>query len=183
MPESSDARLAYLREEAMALFYANQDARRAAATTLYGAYGWLGLAAALAVALHRSEPLVTVAVVCPLLLSYTCQLYSEVSVLGAARRRLERELQAALGFDAPTYELAVAPIRQRPPLVGGVRLLQSVAALLVGGGVVAGVVAALQRPPALAAGTVVLCMVTLFSAGVSYRDMLRSGVVAAQALD
>ncbi len=103
--------------------------------------------------------------------------------MGAAREALERRLTATLGTHALIYEMAVAPIRKRTPLVASVRVLQALTAVIVIGLVAAGgVIAFDDQPLGVKVGFSLLTATTLVSAALSYRDMLRSGAVASDAL-
>lgn len=164
-----EANTAILVSEARSLLAANQAARRLALVVT------LAVLAATAVALATGARRVmsVEAPFCLLGVSFAFQIYAEVSVLGTARASLERSLTDH-GGTGVFYERDIVPVRQRSPLVVSVRVLQAVTALFVTGAVVAGVVVAFEDSAALAAGTVVATALSLITAVLSYRDMLRS---------
>lgn len=116
-------------------------------------------------------------------MSLSFQQFADVTVLGAARERLERRLSEELGEAALIYETQVAPLRQQPPLVGSVRALQGLVGGVLAATAAVGAVAAFDDQPApVSVGYVTAIAVTAASAAASYRDMLRSGSVAAERL-
>jgi hypothetical protein len=118
-----------------------------------------------------------------LLLSYMFQQYGDLTVVGAARRRLEDLVNAEIGGKGLVYETAVAEIRQVKPLVLSVRVLQGLMGATVGGATIFACWVLFQGEAALVviAFTVVTSL-TMLSAGLSYRDMLRSYDAAQKAL-
>lgn len=182
MMTDRDDLLAARRSEAVALLEANQTGRaRASAVLLLGAALVFGDVLA-AVALRRSTVVIPAGPALLLVLSIAFQQFADVSVLGATRKHLEQLVNRELGEPALVYELCVADIRKRAPLVISVRVLQIVYALGALGAVVAALVFAFGQSAWLGA---VLCLATAttgVSAGLSYRDMLRAGQVAEQRL-
>jgi hypothetical protein len=163
------------RAEALALFTVNQAGRAAAERVAALALTLVGVAVGIALNADTDVVLIPLSPLCLLLVSYMFQQYGEVTVTGAARSVLEDRLAALLSARALIYEHAVAPVRQRPPLVGSVRVLQTLTSLVIVGVVAwAAVVAAGQRWY-VTAGFAVATALTLGSALLSYRDMLRSG--------
>lgn len=179
---SPEQKPATLRVEASALFEANQTARHQAFWLLIGSFLWIAVAVTLALGTKRTVFLVPLAPLSPLVLSLVFQTYSEVTVLGAARRALEGVLRAQ-GDNGLIYETAVAGIRQRAPLVVSVRLLQALGAVIHFCSVAAGLVAVTNQSVPLIVGTAVLTSSGGISAALSYRDMLRSGPVATRVLN
>jgi hypothetical protein len=118
-----------------------------------------------------------------LLLSYMFQQYSDLTVIGAARRRLEDLVNAEVGGKGLVYETAVAEIRQVRPLVRSVRVLQGLMGATVGGATIFACWVLFQGAAALVVvAFIVVTSLTMLSAGLSYRDMLRSYEAAQEAL-
>lgn len=170
--------------EALALLNANQRARLAAWQLSAASFALMAATVVVAVATRNDDVLM---VLPPLLLalhSLLFQLFGDVTVLGAARAALEARVNQRLASSALIYESAVAPIRKRPPLVRSVRVLQAVSGLAVAGAVVAGLIVAFDdQPAAVSAGVSALTLLTAISAGLSYRDMLRSWPAAGAHLE
>lgn len=172
------------RAEALALLQANQFGRARAARTLLCALLSAGVAAIVAIAADEWAVAIPVPSLMFVLLSAAFQQFADVTVLGAARARLERAVNAQLGGAGLVYESHVARIRKRPPLVGGVRLLQALGVVLGTIVVVVGTAAAFDGRPAWL--SLLYCVVTIaaaVSALVSFRGMLASGPASAAALD
>jgi hypothetical protein len=118
-----------------------------------------------------------------LLFSYMFQQYADVSVLGAARQALEEQLTDTLGGPTLIYETAVAGIRQRPPLVRSVRVLQALVTMLLVATIVVGTVIAFQnRHWYVTAGYVVFTTAGAVAAAMAFVDMLRSFQIAREEL-
>jgi TIR domain len=172
------------RAEALALFQANQAGRTAATQIAALVLTVMGVALATGVSAHTDAVAIAVPPVVLVLVAYMFQQYSDVAVTGAARATLERQIAGELGSHALIYEYAVANVRKSRGLVGSLRILQLLTGLflvvLVGAGVY---VAALGQPLwaeiAFGLGT----SVGLIACALSYRDMLRSGSIAARAID
>jgi hypothetical protein len=179
MSSQEDQLIATRRQEAAALLDINQRTRRQATAVLV-----VGLLVALAASLvaitaHDDVVLVPVPAGLFLLSALAFELFAEVSVTGAARRTLEDWLNRELGADVLIYETHVSGIRQRSPLVRGVRLLQAVWAAGVAGALVAGTIAAYEQRPAWPSVVfTVFTAASLFACVASYRDMLRAGRTA-----
>ncbi|HWT93973.1 MAG TPA: hypothetical protein VN238_13300 [Solirubrobacteraceae bacterium] len=172
--ELNAARLA----EAQSLLEINQRRRAHAETTsLLTAITSLVLCTA-AICTDESRLILLVAPVALLLTSFAFQQYADVTVLGAARARLEGLVNDALRGRALIYECHVAGIRKRPPLVSSVALLQLVVRGSVVAGVAAGTWVALGQPGWVAAAYAAATLVTAASCAFSYRDMRRAWVVA-----
>jgi hypothetical protein len=118
-----------------------------------------------------------------LLLSYMFQQYADLTVVGAARRRLEDLVNADLQGKGIVYETAVAEIRQVRPLVLSVRVLQGLMGATIGGATVFACWVLFQGEPALVViAFAAVTSLAMLSAGLSYRDMLRSYETAQEAL-
>jgi hypothetical protein len=167
------------RAEAIALFQAGQAQRAAADRVIALFFTAVGIAVAAGVNAHNEVTAIVLAPLVVLFLSYAFQQYADVSVLGAAREALERDLSLDLAGRGLIYETEVAPIRKRRPLLVSMRVMQGASALLILAVVaVAAVVAFRDRPWYVEAGFVAGTVVALVSAVLSYRDMLRSGHIA-----
>lgn len=118
-----------------------------------------------------------------LLLSYMFQQYSDLTVLGGARRRLEDLVNDELGAKGLVYETAVAQIRQVKPLVRSVRYLQGLLGVVViGATVVASVVAFRDHDALIIVGYVTGTTLAAASATYSYLHMLRTPRIAGEQL-
>lgn len=167
----------------MALLEANQRARLAAQATMTTVFVMVTAVVTVSVSLRNEDIVIALPPATLMLLSFVFQQYADVTVLGAARAALESHIDLAVGRHALIYETVVAPVRKRPPLVRSVRLLQSLAGLLVAGIVGSGAAFAFDHQPALVEiGFTLITLGGLASAWLSYRDMLRSGRVASAAL-
>jgi hypothetical protein len=172
------------RAEAIALLTTNQQARVAAQRTTATIFAVAGAVIVAGIVARTDDVAIALPAVVLLLLSVLFQQYADVTVMGAARAALERRVAANLGDYGLIYETAVAPIRKRPPLVQSMRVLQTVTSVFVGTVVVVGTVIAFQdQPSAVQIGFTTLTLLSLASAALSYRDMLRSGPVASAELE
>jgi len=172
------------RQEAAALLRVNQSIRGAAVLTFIASVLVTAVAGIVAIVGHDSVVLLPAPSIVLLLCSLAFQQFAEVSVTGAARARLEVAINGELKATGLIYESHVAPIRQRRPLVTSVRALQCVWAAGVVVLLVAATIAAYEQheawvPVLYTAFTIAM----VFSCVSSYRDMLRSGLTAASALD
>jgi hypothetical protein len=171
------------RQEAAALRELNQRTRREATAVLTASLLVVLVAALVAIVAHDAAVLIPAPALLLLLSALAFQLFAEVSVTGAARRALEGTVNRELGVDALIYESHVAGIRQRPPLVRSVRLLQTVWAAGVCGALVAGTIAAYEQPASWPAVLfTIFSLMSVLACAASYRDMLRAGHTAAAAL-
>lgn len=171
------------RAEAVALFQANQAGRAAAERV--GSLLIALVAVVVAAGINSGEE--RVAIVLPpvilILLSYMFQQYADVSVLGAARKRVEAAIAREVGEHALFYEYAVADIRRGQPLSGSVVLLQWLSGVVLLAAVIACSVIALGHQAwYVVLGYTIVTATALVSAALSYRDMRRAGVVAAKEL-
>lgn len=169
--------------EARDLLEINQARRGRAEATIVLAIALTSVAVAVALGTHRKAVMIPVPTATLILLALSFQQYADVSVLGAARKKLEEVLNERAGGAGLVYESAVSPIRQRPPLVGSVRGLQSLVLVLTLGGLVGSTIIAFERSAAVWAPYVIATGLALAVACASYRDMMRSGPVAAAAVD
>lgn len=172
------------RGEAAALLQVNQGIRAAAVLTLTAAVLLAAAAAIAATATDQSAVLVPVPAIVLLLCSLAFQQFAEVSVTGTARVRLESAINSQLAATALIYETHVAQIRQRRPLVGSVRILQCVWAAGIVILLAAATIAAYEQPEAwVPVLYTAFTLAALLACALSYRDMLRSGAVAATAFE
>jgi hypothetical protein len=171
------------RAEAIALLAANQAARAAAQRLGIAIVVVAGSVIAAGVLAGDATVVVVLPTVVLLLSAVMFQQYPDVTVLGVARETIELRL-ADMGAGGLVYEAMVAGIRKRPPLVRSVRALQAVLGTTAAGIVIAGAVIAFGggHPWTMPAGFVVTTVPALVVAVAAYRDMLRSGEVARQAL-
>jgi hypothetical protein len=176
--------LATRRQEAAALLEINQRVRVSAVRTLLASVLVAAGAGIAAIDSHNRSVLVPLPSIVLLLSSLAFQQFAEVSVLGAARSQLESAVNDELEAAGLVYESHVSGIRQRPPLVKSVRILQCVWAAGILILLVAATIAAYDQHavwvPALYTA---FTLATALSCAASYRDMLRSGPTAASALD
>lgn len=163
------------RAEALAFFDVNQRGRTAAERVIALIFSVSSIVASVGVAAKTDRVVLPLPALLFLLLSYMFQQYGDLTVVGAARRRLEDLVNAEIGGKGLVYETAVAEIRQVKPLVLSVRVLQGLMGATVGGATIFACWVLSQGEAALVviAFTVVTSL-TMLSAGLSYRDMLRS---------
>jgi hypothetical protein len=184
MDDTPPELIATRRGEAAALLRVNEGFRAGAVLTLTVAMLLAAAAGMLAIAAGESAVLMPVPAIVLLLCSLAFQQFAEVSVTGAARARLESAINSQLTATALIYETHVAQVRQRRPLVDSVRILQCVWAAGIVILLVAATIAAYEQPeawvPALYSA---FTLATLIACAASYRDMLRSGTVAAAAFE
>jgi hypothetical protein len=149
---------------------------RAAERTAFFVLTLIGVATAAGISAHSDLVALALSPLTLILMSYMCQQYVDVTVLGAAREILEKRLAKTLGEPTLIYELAVSPTRQGAPFTASLRILNVATGLVVIGAVVAGVVVAAegQRWYWEALFTTSTCVST-FSLGASFRDMHRAG--------
>jgi hypothetical protein len=171
------------RAEAVALFEANQRGRARAGGLVGIALLTILAAGIVGIACHAAALAIPVPTVLLLLSAELFQYYTDVTVMGAARRQLEEIVNAELGTDCLIYESLVADIRKRPPLVMSERLLQATGTLVVLSSVVVGAIVAYSNRPAWVQVLYPMCTVAAFMVAlVCYRAMLLSGRVVAATL-
>lgn len=164
------------REEAIAFFHVNQAARTAAERVIALIFSVSAIAASIGAAAGTLDVVIPLPALIFLLLSYMFQQYSDLTVIGVTRRRLENLVNAELGEQKGlVYETVVAEIRKKPPFVVGVRLLQTMLGLVALGATILAAKVALDGHNALvivgfAAGT----SVAYVSAVWSFVDMHRA---------
>ena len=169
--------------EAAALQRTNQTGRARASNLLVLSWLVIVTGVLVAVATGTAEVMIAVAPATLLITAAAFQQFADVTVTGAARRRLEALVNDDLGGHALVYETFVAGVRKRPPLVGSVRLLQVVSGAAELAAIVASTVIAFGEPDLWVAGTYSAITAAAGAAAVmSYRDMLRSSEVADRAL-
>jgi hypothetical protein len=172
------------RAEALALLRINQKGRLVGVALIVAAFAAIAVTVVVSIALSSDDPAIPLPSFVLILLSLAFQQYGEVTVLGEARRRIERTLATELGEYGLIYETAVTQVRQLPPLVASVRLLQAVGTMVVVIVIAVGTVVALDRQPAIVElGFVGVTAACLVSAIMSYRDMLRAAAVAKDRLE
>jgi hypothetical protein len=183
MDEAATRLLETRRAEAIAFFEVNQAARTAAERVMALIFSVSGIAASVGIAADTDRVVVPLPAVLLLLLSYMFQQYGDLTVVGTTRRYLEDLVNDELHGEGLVYESAVARIRQVPPLVQSVRMLQTAMGLVLAAAtgwaiwiIVEGV------PELMVIGFAFATAVALASAALSYRDMLRSGSESAEKL-
>jgi hypothetical protein len=142
--DGTAALLESYRVEAGSLFSANQDARRAAERTAFFVLTLVGAIVTAGITSHSSLVALALSPLVLMLMSYMCQQFVDVTVLGAARRVLERRIAEIVGRPVLIYELAVAPVRRERPFGAGVRIMNVATGLVVVGAVAAGIVVAAE---------------------------------------
>jgi len=171
------------REEAIAFFQVNQNGRNAIERVVALFFSVAAIAGSVGVAAGTPDVLLPLPALLFLLLSYMFQQYSDLTVLGSARRRLEDLVNDQLGTKGLIYETAVAQIRQVRPLVSSVRYLQGLlGAVVIGATIVASVVAMEDHNLLIGVGYAVGTMLALVSAAYSYAHMLRTPQITAEKL-
>lgn len=167
--------------EAQALLTVNQQRRVQAEHTQLLIVVLSFAAGALAFAINSARVLLLLPPTALLLTSLSFQHYVEVTVLGSARARLEQMLNEMVGSVGLLYELEISPVRQRAPLVTGVRLLQGLSRAATATAVVVGfVVVATQRPWVIIAYSLAT-VAAVASSSLSYCNMRQAERVAQQA--
>lgn len=123
------------RQEAVALFQANQAARAVADRTLTLTFALAATTVAIASQAGPELALLPVPAVLWLLLSYMFSQHADLTILGATRRYLEEVLKKDVGDYGLIYEVAVADIHRRPAFMDqrvlGVVLAITIATLTV----------------------------------------------------
>jgi hypothetical protein len=179
----SDQRLQARREEAIAFFHVNQTGRTAVERVVALFFSVAAIAGSVGVAAGTPDVLLPLPALLFLLLSYMFQQYSDLTVLGSARHRLEDLINAEIEAKSLIYETAVAQIRQVPPLASSVRFLQTLLGLVVLGATVVATIVAFQDHSALIrVGYVAGTLLAMLSALYSYVHMLRTPRIAAEKL-
>jgi hypothetical protein len=171
------------RDEAIAFFHVNQTGRSAIERVVALFFSVAAIAASVGVAAGTPDVLLPLPALLFLLLSYMFQQYSDLTVLGGARRRLEDLVNDQLGVKALVYETAVAQIRQVEPLVRSIRFLQGLlAAVVLGAMAVATVVAFRDHSALIRIAYVSGTILAIASALYSYVHVLRTPTIAAKKL-
>jgi hypothetical protein len=170
--------------EAVALFQANQAGRNAVERVV-GLFLSVGAIAGTTAAATRSpNAVLPLPAFLLLLFSYMFQQYTDLTVIGRARLRLENLVNANLPGRALIYETTVAQIRQRYPLVLGMRLLQGLLGLVAIAATAAALVVAIHSDdPRILWGFIAGTSLTFVSAALSYIQMLRCSSVADKQLE
>lgn len=181
MSAADEALLETYRSEATALLSANQESRRGAEQTAFFVLTVIGAAAAAGISANSSVVALALAPLTLMLTSFMCQQYVDVTMLGAARKILEKRVAEKLGKPAMFYELAVSPARHGRPFKASALILNLTTGLVVLGAVMAGVVVAAdgQRwywEVIFSFSTAI----SLASLVLSFRDMLRAESHAAE---
>jgi hypothetical protein len=170
-------------DEAIALFQANQSGRNAIERVVGLFLSVAAIAGTTAAATNSADAVLPLPAFLFLLFSYMFQQYTDLTVLGRARLRLEDLVNADLSARALIYETTIAEIRQRQPLSWSVRFLQGLlGCVAVGATAGASVVAARCDNTWILVGFVAGTAVTLASALFSYFHMLKSPSIADEQL-
>jgi hypothetical protein len=172
------------RVEAVALLTINQQARHVALRLTVAIFMLIAVTVVVGIVARTDDVAIPLPAAVLVLASCLFQQYADLTVIGAVRAALERRVGELIGGHGLIYETVVAPIRKRPPLAAGVRVLQATSALIVAAVLGVGAVVAFDDQPVnVELGFSVLTGVALASAVLSYRDMLRSGPVASRELE
>lgn len=169
-------------DEAAALFDVNQRRRGHAEATLVLVAVLSLVVIATSIALDRPTVFLPLPPIALLLMSLAFQQYADVTVIGVARRHVERMVNATTGGSALVYETRIAGIRKRLPLVLGVRVLQGVAWAGIAGAVLAGVVIGADEAWWVLVVYAAVTLAAATSCALSFRDMHRAESVATSAL-
>jgi hypothetical protein len=171
-------------EEAVALFQANQAGRNAIERVV-GLFLSVGaIAGTTAAATNSPDAVLPLPAFLFLLFSYMFQQYTDLTVLGRARHRLEDLVNGNLGARALIYETTIAEIRQRYPLSWSVRMLQGLLGLVAIGATAGATVVAVRSTDAwVLIGYIAGTVLTLASALLSYVHMLKSPTIADDQLE
>lgn len=171
------------REEAIAFFHVNQTGRNAVERVVALFFSVAAIAGSVGVAAGTPDVLLPLPALLFLLLSYMFQQYSDLTVLGGTRRRLEDLVNEQIGGKGLVYETAVAQIRQVPPLANSIRLLQGLLGVVVLGATAVATVVAVRDHNALILIAFLLgTAVAMASALFSYVHMLRTPTICAEKL-
>jgi hypothetical protein len=171
------------REEAIAFFHVNQTGRNAVERVVALFFSVAAIAGSVGVAAGTPDVLLPLPALLFLLLSYMFQQYSDLTVLGGARRRLEDLVNDQLGEKGLVYETAIAQIRQVPPLANSIRLLQGLlGAVVIGATAVATVIAFQDHSALIRVAFLLGTAVAIASALYSYVHMLRTPAICAEKL-
>ncbi|HXD56228.1 MAG TPA: hypothetical protein VN618_15840 [Solirubrobacteraceae bacterium] len=169
-------------EESAALLAVNQRRRSHAEATLALVAVLSLVVSATAIALRDAAVFLPLPVIALLLTSLSFQQYADVSVIGAARRRMERSVNQ-LGEQAVlVYESEVAGIRKQAPLVLSVRVLQTLIWAGLVGAIGAGAFIAAEQPTWALAVYLGVTAVAAISATLSFIAMRRADHTAERAL-
>jgi hypothetical protein len=175
--------IATLRAEALGLFNVNQAGRQSAERVLALIIAASAVIIGAAINSDDDDVVMILPPLVLLLLSYMFQQYIEVTVTGAARKRLEDLLARRLGAHALIYEYAVAPIRKESSLKGSFRLLQSLVGVVIAAILVVGAWIALDDQRwYVTVAYVVATFASALSAGWSFVQMRSAGDVASESL-
>ena len=175
--------LATQREEALALFSANQAARSAAERAFAAFLAVGGAALAAGVSADTDAVVIPVPAVLLLLLSHMFQQYSDLTVLGMGRLALEQRVNRTIGGKGLIYESVLADIRKQAPLVHSVRLLQAVVPLVTVVVIGAGTVAAADEGGLVVLAFVAGTSLAAASAAYSYAQMLQTPRLAREHIE
>jgi hypothetical protein len=174
-----EQRIETYRAEAVALFQANQAGRAAARGAAVLILTVVGAGVAAGINAHSRDVAMALPPLTLMLLSYMFQQYADVSVTGAARAVLENLLKNELGSPSLIYEFAVAPARRDRRLEVSQRALNVATALVILAVIGVGLAVAIEGQPwYIEGGFALSTLISLVSASLSYRDMLRAGAIA-----
>jgi hypothetical protein len=171
-------------DEAVALFQANQAGRNAIERVV-GLFLSVGaIAGTTAAATSSPDAVLPLPAFLFLLFSYMFQQYTDLTVLGRARLRLESLVNTDLDARALIYETTIAEIRQRYPLSWSVRMLQSLLGLVALGATAGATIVAIRSADTwILIGYVAGTALALASALFSYVHMLKSPSIADDQLE
>lgn len=166
------------RQEALALFQANQAARSAAARAYVASLTIGGAALVAGVNAETWAVVLPVPALLLLVLAHMFQQYTDLTVIGMARLALERRVNTAIGGPGLIYETAVAGATKEPPLVWSVRALQIATGAVVVAVIAAGAIAAQGENAVVIISYALSTLAALGVAGLSFLQMLDAEQVA-----
>lgn len=183
-PQTNDSLTQARVSEAIAFFEVNQAARTAFERAMALFLSVAAIAGSIGVASKSKDVALPLPTLLFLMLSYMFQQYSDLTVLGVARRRLEELVNASVHGKGLIYETAVSEIRKVAPLKYSVRFLQTILGLIVTGATVFATIVAAQADSTLVTCAYIFAtVVAAASAAHSYWHMLSSSKVAREKLD
>jgi hypothetical protein len=171
------------REEAIAFFQVNQAGRNAAERVVALFFTVAAIAGSVGVAAHNPNAILPLPALLLLLVSYMFQQYADLTVIGAARRRLEDLVNDEIDGDGLIYESTVARIRKVPPLSRSMRFFQGLTLVIILVATASGAVVAIHDHNTLILiGFVIATCLAALSCVYSYVHMLKSGDAAFEQL-
>ncbi|MGN6558675.1 MAG: hypothetical protein ACTHLH_11800 [Solirubrobacterales bacterium] len=171
------------RDEAIALLQMSQTRRNVEERVATVLTGVTSIAGSFAVAVNSLNALVPLSPIYLLTLAYMFQEYADMTVIAAARRRLEDLVNTEVGGLGLIYEAVVSPIRSVPPLFRSIRMFQMWIGLIVNLVTVVAIVVVIRDHNALVIASFgVALLLALATCFYSYLHLLKSGQIAKERL-